>query len=1420
MAQGDDLKRFGDGSGMDNDSSPEDVAKNGDYLSATNLRNTGTQGQQLGYNTNIGSTVPLSGSLLPGVNDIVGGGKFNDTGQILAFRYNNTGKCQILLYDFDTNSYSVIYTDVTDSSGQTLLPLNPQKEVSAILINDIYAIWWAEDLEVGYTNLKTLASGGYGTVLWEDLSLLKPQCMIPISHPANTTTPNVVTSGYGNDTGQPVNHLYGKLPQFIVQYVNADFNYSAWSTRSKRFTPYQQNTPTLGATVSQNNYIIVSVNAGSIRVVTLNIACQFDNSGVFNIIKSVDRAYIVALTNTSVDLSTQVKEAYDPATNLYSFIFYNNSTTIPVDPNETDLAFDDIWPSNAGGLLNGNIPALGDWKTLYPRPVTDVTITAVGYNPNIGIPVGTYPDPLIKTGQFNGASGSGAGGHRRIMEISMTGTPHTGDQIIVILADIRNATNTRNYTYTVPLAQDGNLAAVVTSVAATLPASSYVNVGGVYTITFIGDPYFGLQSYAIELFFAGASVANSIPTGLDNTSCQFAIRYFDYKGRYFPLCTGNNYIVASPSYAQQNGLATEFVIQINTAAAPEGAVSYQIMITKPTVTKILDTVAVVLTYKGAWDAKANTPTLNINEGNIGDTYQITTPSDSNDPTHYHNLGTGEPYPTGDYITDVGGTSGGAQSGQYYAVLPKTFGNLAGVGSILAFSLNSLSLLNAEYADQNITTNLVYSWAAGDRCTLHYWIGSAGAINTFNIIPGTGYTNGTYTNVALTGGTGTGAHGDITVSGGVVTAVTITIAGTGYTIGDTLTGTVTGGTGWGITVQTLVVNGINYFNNPCIDVAVLGYDAGTYLVKVENSAALTYSNGHIYYNGAQIDARNIFMRLYSPAPQNAGTSTNLNATQFFEIGERYTITNGHHDTTNITITDGGAYYKTRQFPDAIQPYTNPPIAVLATDFHYSDFYFSPYYSFGRVGTYYDVLEKSEQKALIITGQPYVLGSRINGLNRFYPQHIYGNNNGQCSSSKGAIQIMDQVGQVFRILQERGVFYIPVNEAYTVVNEELTGQSISSVLLNNGRYDTKDVGIGLTKCYCRRYNTSYFVDPNTSLPYRIVNDHVESIAGKMSTYFKNIIQLSYSLGKVINMFYSDRYEEVVMTIQTDGGQLYFFPFSLPDWNPFNNYIITGTDVSATPNGAHCTASYNSSTGVVTYTPTVNYVGNDVATFTFTPPGGSPITLNNCLTWVAGSGTVNPFIFSEQDNVPLSTNIDSNTITVTGNDYPVAISVTGGMYSINGGAFTSSAGTVNSGDIVQARVMSSGSFFTATFATVTIDSQSANFTVATIAGAPANTFDIFNHSTTLGIQSPAITIDITGNYPNAINIPPSGNITEGVGSGTSSSRVDFYVGNGYMPSSSVLNPGSIPGTWTGGSVSGYITFLGVDMVANHAFTIDIYP
>lgn len=93
-------------------------------------------------------------------------------------------------------------------------------------------------------------------------------------------------------------------------------------------------------------------------------------------------------------------------------------------------------------------------------------------------------------------------------------------------------------------------------------------------------------------------------------------------------------------------------------------------------------------------------------------------------------------------------------------------------------------------------------------------GAPGPITATTFAAGSGYTNGTYTNSALTGGSGTGATANITVSGGAVTSFVMNNNGINYRDGDTLGSSAIGaGTGFAVTV---VSTGGSYSPVPSTD----------------------------------------------------------------------------------------------------------------------------------------------------------------------------------------------------------------------------------------------------------------------------------------------------------------------------------------------------------------------------------------------------------------------------------------------------------------------------------------------------------------------------------------------------------------------------------------------------------------------------
>lgn len=79
-------------------------------------------------------------------------------------------------------------------------------------------------------------------------------------------------------------------------------------------------------------------------------------------------------------------------------------------------------------------------------------------------------------------------------------------------------------------------------------------------------------------------------------------------------------------------------------------------------------------------------------------------------------------------------------------------------------------------------------------------------NTASLVGGSGYSNGVYFNVPLTGGNGNSATANIVVSGGAVTSVTLSNPGCFYAVGDSLgaSNTNLGGTGSGFSIPVLEV----------------------------------------------------------------------------------------------------------------------------------------------------------------------------------------------------------------------------------------------------------------------------------------------------------------------------------------------------------------------------------------------------------------------------------------------------------------------------------------------------------------------------------------------------------------------------------------------------------------------------------------
>jgi hypothetical protein len=127
--------------------------------------------------------------------------------------------------------------------------------------------------------------------------------------------------------------------------------------------------------------------------------------------------------------------------------------------------------------------------------------------------------------------------------------------------------------------------------------------------------------------------------------------------------------------------------------------------------------------------------------------------------------------------------------KYYALFGSQYGNA-----------NELSFIVGPTPDSSYTTELHYFYYPVSIVQ-----GAVASVGT--ITGGSLYTNGNYSNVPLTGGSGSGATANITVSGQAVTSITLKNSGNFYVVGDVLScsNTYIGGSGSGFSIPVSIVN---------------------------------------------------------------------------------------------------------------------------------------------------------------------------------------------------------------------------------------------------------------------------------------------------------------------------------------------------------------------------------------------------------------------------------------------------------------------------------------------------------------------------------------------------------------------------------------------------------------------------------------
>lgn len=555
-----DAKEFA-GGGWDTETALDKVAPQ-DFVGGLNIRTTGSDQHERGNVTDIESTELIISPRGEGVYKTVCSRFFKKVDRSYALVHHDGGKHLIVEFNRLTQEEIVLYEDKTDSGGAQLIPLSLEKRVSDIkLVHDKFLVFTDGLSSIKCVNIDKLRNKT-GVLTEESFSLIKAP---PLSGPFVF---------YNDDSSRGSNLLQKKLFQFISQYEYNDYMPSVWSTTSNRPVPDSELAPGSSTDVTKNNNLVVYVDAGSADVQKVNVAAR---DGIYDwyLVRSVDRSYITSLPNYGIDVSNGVMEAYDPETNKYSFAFYNDGEYQSLDQVEVDSYYDRV-PETAETLeiVNGNILALGGLREGKVRPDTKVKFEVTYYKPNVNtVPVDQSNALKVADSRIN----EYVNGIRVKQEITLTGQPKIGDVITVMTYNNKNPQERSEYTYTAVLADQNNLYGFIDNLVSKLGLQGE-RVGNKLFI--ILREYHAMQSFIITLANTVSGPSKSIRSMKTNSSYQFALRYRDKYGRFFPLITGRDFVINTRSLAQSNGLLPEVTWTLQSETAPEGAADYQIMISE------------------------------------------------------------------------------------------------------------------------------------------------------------------------------------------------------------------------------------------------------------------------------------------------------------------------------------------------------------------------------------------------------------------------------------------------------------------------------------------------------------------------------------------------------------------------------------------------------------------------------------------------------------------------------------------------------------------------------------------------------------------------------------------------------------------------------------------------------------------------
>lgn len=197
-------------------------------------------------------------------------------------------------------------------------------------------------------------------------------------------------------------------------------------------------------------------------------------------------------------------------------------------------------------------------------------------------------------------------------------------------------------------------------------------------------------------------------------------------------------------------------------------------------------------------------------------------------------------------------------------------------------------------------------------------------------------------------------------------------------------------------------------------------------------------------------------------------------------------------------------------------------------------------------------------------------------------------------------------------------------------------------------------------------------------------------------------------------------------TDAANAQFYTSDEVTLTGFNISIaVTVTGGSMSKNGGLFTTTAQTAVAGDRFRVRVKTVaaGSETSSSTLTAGG---VAATYSVTTAASVTPVSPFTFGSVTNAFLNTEYISPEITIEGSITPVGGSITGGLYSQNGGPYTGIPFTAVDGDTFKVKRSSSSLYSTASVVALTVGAETGNFTITTMAQPTSDPYEGVNPAT----------------------------------------------------------------------------------------------